>query len=212
MRYVAVTLLLLANATASGVEFVETVSRPPATFPPTLLDIASHLPLNTPYKDADLITYAHEGTHGLARGASTSHGIYILRGLRVMIPTPPVTMLEVERAVPENRRGPVYKTYMNQGRHVGWKDQPLMLVDEWVAYTHGSMVRSELHQVSRQETDRYCGELCFYVSVMYTIAKERKAPTGELRSFCRWNLDRCRKTIANWDGLPAFTAGAVTFD
>lgn len=174
----------------------------PQAWPPTLRDIAGRLPANTDARDADLITYAHEGSHFLCSGKPGYHGVYILGGRRRWIPTPPITTEQVMAAVPGARRGTIYQTYLRQGRSTYWSTQPLMILDEWTAYTHGSMVRQELGLPTRQESDRHCATFAGYAQQLHRLAK--KCPdydTSELTDYCRWNLERCKTFIPEWDTL-----------
>ena len=198
---IAELLLLFGEATAGAaeLEYVAKLWSPPAEFPPTLADIAGRLPSNTQAKDADLITYAHEGSHFLSRGKESFHGVYAGNGLRIFIPTPPVLTAEVFAAIPTVERGNIYETYRQQGATAYWAPQPLMLVDEWVAYTHGSLARRELGIPTRQESDRYCAEMGNYVWHLHRLAKAKPAyPIAELTAFCRWNEERCRTFIPEW--------------
>jgi hypothetical protein len=194
-------LLLFGEATAGAaeLEYVAKLWSPPAEFPPTLSDIACRLPMATPAKDADLITYAHEGSHFLSKWHKGGHAVYAGNGLRIILPTPPILTARVFAAVPQAERGRVYETYRQQGESEYWVAQPLMLVDEWVAYTHGSLARRELGIPTRQESDRYCAEMGTYVWHLHRLAKAKpEYPIAELTAFCRWNEERCRIFIPEW--------------
>lgn len=168
---------------------------PPSSFPPTLRDVASRLPANTAAREPDLITYAHEGQHFLCKGRQGYHGIYIGGGKRWEIPTPPLTTEEVFAAIPGDMRGTtLYRTYLSQGRSEYWARQPLMLLDEWRAYTVGSHVRQELGWAKREETVRHMETFTIYVKVLYDMAGDIEGyDRTTLEEFCRWNLGECRK-------------------
>jgi hypothetical protein len=190
------------SAAAAEVEYVHAVSSPPSSYPPTLLDVACRLPLDTPMRDPDLVTYAHEGNHGLCRGKEGFHGVYVGQGLRIFIPTPPILTEDVFNAIPESERGTIWKTYRDQGRTEYWSTQPLMLLDEWAAYLTGSMTRRELKLETRRETEVYCAEMARYAHQMYVMAKAEKTyPIRDLREFCQWQEARCRRTIPDWSTL-----------
>lgn len=168
---------------------------PPASFPPTLRDIASRLQADTAAKEPDLITYAHEGQHFLCKGRPGRHCIYIGNGRRWEIPTPPLATEEVFAAIPKDMRGTsLYRTYLSQGRSEYWARQPLMVLDEWRAYTVGSHTRQELGIAQREETVRHMETFAIYAKVLYDLAGEIDGyDRSELQAFCRWNLDECRK-------------------
>lgn len=166
---------------------------PPEPWGPTLVDIAGRLPRHTDARDADLITYAHEGNHFLCRGGDGWHAIYIGGGRRWEIPTPPLLTEAVFAAVPHEHRSSIYQTYLKQGRTPYWRDQPLMILDEWRAYTAGSMTRQELRETRRGETVHHMETFARYAEVLYRMAKEVEGyDITELRKFCRWNLGECR--------------------
>jgi len=185
--------LLLCGSVCYG-ELPELWS-PPSAFPPTLRDIASRLPQDTDAREPCLITYAHEGQHFLCKGRKGYHGIYIGGGKRWEVPTPPLTTEEVFAAIPGEMRGAsLYRTYLSQGRSEYWARQPLMLLDEWRAYTVGSHVRQELGWEKREETVRHMETFTVYVKVLYDMAGEIEGyDMTELRAFCRWNLGECKK-------------------
>lgn len=197
-------LWLCSDPTCSGaeVEYVGRLWNPPSAFPATLQDVASRLPQATPARDADLITYSHEGTHFLSRGKEGFHGVYTGNGIRIFLPTPPILTSQVFAAVPEAERGTIYETYRTQGQDPYWEVQPLMVVDEWVAYTHGSLARRDLAVTVRQETDRHCATMATYAWHLHRLAKAKpEYPIKDLTEFCRWNEERCRTFIPDWQKM-----------
>ena len=197
-------LLIFGEATAGAaeVEYIPFLWQPPQEFPATLQDIAGRLPMATPARDRDLITYSHEGSHFLSKGRSGYHGLYVGQGLRVYLPTPPILTAQVFAAVPLSEREGIYETYRQQGESEYWVAQPLMLCDEWIAYTHGSLTRRELKLGIRQESDRYCALMAGYVWHLHRLAKAKPDyPITELTQFCRWNAERCRRFIPDWGKL-----------
>lgn len=188
---------------AAEVEFLAPVWSPPVGFPTTLRDVACRLPPDTDARDADLVTYAHEGAHFLSSGRRPGrHGVYVGRGLRVFLPTPPLTTAEVFAAIPLEKRGTIYDTYRRQGMSEGWAAQPLMILDEWNAYLTGAMARVEMRLDSRRETNVHCATMAGYAAVMYRMAKDKAGyPITDLKDFCNWQLARCREVIPDWDEL-----------
>lgn len=181
---------------------------PPATWCCTLRDVASRLPKDTPAREPDPITYAHEASHFLSQGRDGWHGIYVGEGRMRWVPVPRLRTSTVFASVPAERRGPIYETYRKQGATEYWQDRPTMILDEWRAYLVGSKVRREMRIEKRQETERYCAEMAGYAERLYTLAKE--VPDYDhlaLQSFCQDMLQECRATIPNWDELTQ-----VTFD
>jgi len=192
-------LIFELAAGAAEVEYAPAVSPTPAAFPAVLGDIACRLPFDTDAKDADLVTYAHEGNHFLCRGKAGFHGLYIGNGIRVFVPTPPLLTAEVFAAIPAEDRGSIYETYRQQGATEYWSIQPLMLLDEWCAYTSGSITRGELKLGNRQESDRYCAEMATYVWHLWRMSQALPHyDSRDLTEFCRWNEERCKLRIPGW--------------
>lgn len=199
---IAFTGLSEAGALGADLEYVPWIWAPPAAYPTTLRDIAGRLPPTTDAKDPDLITYAHEGSHFLCRGRPGYHGVYVGNGLRIFLPTPPLVTERVLLAVPEHKRGTIFSTYLAQGRTEYWSTQPLMILDEWQAYIAGSKTRAESKGIQRRETTVHCATFAGYAAVLYAMAKDCPGyPADELRTFCLWQLDRCREIVPDWDQL-----------
>ena len=170
----------------------------PAGFPPSLRDVASRLPPDTQAREPDLITYAHEASHFLSLGRPGWHGIYVGNGRRWEIPTPPLATEEVFSRIPlefrnNKRSDTLYQTYLSQGQSEYWAKQPLMILDEWRAYTLGSLVRQELGERGRGETVAHTETFTRYALVLYRMASELEGyDASEMRRFCEWNLEQCR--------------------
>ena len=187
---------------AAEVEYVARVWNPPAAYPATLRDIASRLPPDTDAKEPCLITYAHEGAHFLCKGKEGYHGIYVGDGIRIYIPSPPLNTALVLAAVPAEKRGAIYQTYLRQGMTEYWSTRPLMILDEWNAYLHGCRTRRESTVESRRETTVHCATFATYAAVLYEMARECDGyPHKELKDFCNYQLARCREVIPDWDEL-----------
>lgn len=183
------------------IENVPVIWQPPNYFCPTLRDIASRLPIDTNAKDADLITYTHEGTHFLSRNRNGQHGLYIGDGKRVYVQIPPIAISDLFQAIPINERGTIYETYRKQGTNHFWQDKSTMVLDEWLAYTHGSMARKEMSILNRIETDQYCAIMATYSWYLIKISKEKGIHVDDIVDWCIWNNQRCEDTIVAWDKL-----------
>ena len=187
---------------AAELEYVPRIWEPPASFPAILRDVAGRLPPDSDARETDLITWTHEGTHFLSKGKPGYHGVYVGNGLRWYVPTPPITTAAVFAAIPADERGSIYDTYLRQGQSEYWQSQPLMILDEWNAYLSGSTARNQLTVANRKETTVHCATLAAWAATLYRMAKDvPEYPITELKTFCDWQLDRCRGAIPDWDQL-----------
>lgn len=191
----------ISKLPSDRLEKVDILWAPSSQLPPTLLDIASRLPSDTDAKDTDLVTYAHEGSHFLCICKSDRHGLYVLGGLRVYLDIPNLSMLELFSSIPHEDRGEIYTTYQKQGSHPFWSNRTTMVLDEWLAYTHGSMTRRELAMDQRSETDRYCATMATYCWYLLQILNRKGYDTDDIQEFCTWNNHRCSIAIDHWDVL-----------
>lgn len=187
---------------------VPAVSKPDLRLVETLADIRSHISDGGYYNDSDLVTAAHETTHGINSNIRNSryrgvkeNGLYCLGGRGVLLREPGTTIQRVARSVPPSLRGGVYGLYLVE-QASGWGDRPLYLMDEWVSYTHGSMVRRELGLARRDETVQYMMEFDVYVLEMLRCAMSDDPGYDfePLVAFVRWNLERSMSVYAGEEG------------
>lgn len=157
-------------------------------------DIESRMPAGHIYKFADdLITWAHETTHGLNANIRNAHykpglrfnAFYILDGKAVLLEEPANLKLStVAPKVPQSLRGKIYQLYMiDQQKY--WNDRPLYTWDEWTAYANGTATRTDLKITNRAETVAYMWEMAVYGSY---IAMHTTEPA--IRDMLRYLLDR----------------------
>ncbi len=117
-------------------------------------------------------------------------GFYLLGGRGILVKEPGVEIRDVALGVPLSWRGEVFDYYL--GRQGGWRGMPLYICDEWLAYTHGSMVRRDLGIKRRGETVDFMVEFTGYSLVLAKVVKE-KCPGYDsvaLKAFLKFNLVR----------------------
>ena len=208
-----ITLVWLASVVVGG-EYELPIAPPVRQcceqMPPTLADILRRLPeseARAARHDDDLITHGHEAHHFLHSRLSTAgaRAFYVLDGYAWRFPIPKNTRLtHVMAAVPEHRRGKVFKTYLVDSRQ-WWDDCSLYPFDESLAYWSGAMIRQEIGNPKRQETVRYAVELTVYsmYAVQEIVKREPDTyPKEELIDFLDLVVARGRLIEPEFDKQP----------
>jgi hypothetical protein len=200
----------VCNAEPHELAIVKPVRECCAGMPPTLADVLCRLPEADARRarfDDDQITWAHEGTHFLhSRLSRPGHrAFYVGAGDAWEFPIPKRTRLShVAAAVPEKHRGHVYRLYLVDGRQ-WWDDVALYPYDEALAYWAGAMVRREIGNPKRQETERYAVELTVYAryALQEIVKREDDSyPKEELAAFFDLMVARGRLIVPAFDAQP----------
>ena len=177
---------------------VKAHSKPDLRLGSVLSDIRSHIEDGGYYNDPDLITAAHETTHGINSNVRNAlydgkriNAFYCLEGRAAVLLEPKTRIEKVAANVPPSLRGGVYNLYLvDQAK--GWGDRPLYILDEWVSYTNGSATRKDLNISRRTETVLYMIEFDIYAMTMLMVV-DRDEPsfdTKDLSTFIQWNIER----------------------
>lgn len=172
-----------------------------------LSDVESHIRANNPYRDNDLITSAHEQLHGInsdIRNKYTNLGkinaFYCLNDKAVIIKEPKVTINAVANAIPFSIRDDLYQLYLVGGQH-DWNNEPLYLVDEWVAYTTGSLAQLDL-KIPDHGSAVNVAKFNIYINYLTKVIKEKDPNYDDTQysRFVAWNMERT-KYILDQSGL-----------
>ncbi len=167
-----------------------------------LADIESRMPPGHGYSDSDLVTWAHETTHGINSRCRVSLGarvncFYCLNGHLGVFREPRLRKSTVCQYVPPNLRGDVWSLYMAGQQE--WDDTPLYVLDEWIAYINGAAAGQQLYPNGsangRSLTHDVAHALEFsgYASALMRAidAHDPSYPDrAKLASFIGWNIDR----------------------
>ncbi len=163
----------------------------------TLADIDSQLQAGHIYRDADFVTWAHETTHGInsrIRQEFNQPGLnafYVTGGKAMVLREPRFRKRDVAALVPSQLRGRCFALYL--AGQMEWDDCPLYLLDEWVAYTNGSIVGRELGRDGLRSEIENCVEFTGYACTVLE-AVERHDPNycdrAHLKEFVVWNTGR----------------------
>lgn len=187
-----------------------------------LTDIAQHLPpsYGDQYWDTDLLTAAHETTHGINSDLRNYHndtgqtvnGFYVLGDCGVIVVEPNLRKSDVIPYLPQALRGYRYDTYITG--QTAWDDTPTYIFDEWVAYTNHGDVGVELVEAGLWTypwQDGVSGSLEFTIySLALGMAVKALDPTyfssnQQFREFLAWNARRAMTIFRKGKDMPAFT-------
>lgn len=169
----------------------------------TLSDIEGHIRESAAqiYRDHDLVTSAHELSHGIAsetrqQVGANCNAFYCLNNNVFICREPRLRKHQVCAYVPQNLRGDVWGLYMAGQQE--WDDKPTYILDEWIAYINGAMTGREIPTGNRS-TDadiRHCVEFAGYASALL-VAIEQLDPQypdkAKLEDFVAYNIKRTMK-------------------
>ncbi len=186
-----------------------------------LTDIRNHLPASYGdyYWDSDLVTAAHETTHGINAHVRNNYNdtgevanaFYVLGDRAAIVIEPGIRKSQVNAYVPQALRGPRYDLYL-EGQ-TDWDDMPLYLWDEWVAYTNGGVAGVSQVQCGEWNAgwrDAVMGPLEFTVYALAVgMAVKALDPDyftsyDQFREFLAWNARRAMDTYRAGKDLPDF--------
>ena len=186
-----------------------------------LTDIANHLPSSygNTYYDSDKVTHGHETTHGINSHlrnyfndtGETANGFYVLNDRGALVVEPDIRKSEVAQYVPAALRGSRFSLYVTGS--TSWDDRPLYLFDEWVAYTNGGEVGTNLVDEGKWSygwRDAVMGQLEFTVYAVATaIAVAQGDPSyfasnTQFREFLAWNIERAMRIFRKGAAMASF--------
>jgi hypothetical protein len=152
-----------------------------------LTDIVNHEAPGDSNPYSDLVTKAHETTHGINsylrnnynKTGQKANAFYVMQNRAIIIVEPPMRKSVIAQYVPSNLRGSRYSLYITGS--TAWDDRPLYVYDEWVAYINGSAAGIDLvkHNLwTYGWRDAVMGTLEFTVYGLATaMAVEKHAPS-----------------------------------
>jgi len=156
-------------------------------YPPILKELYSRVDdphrFRDPTDPTDLVTWTHELTHGASNqvwNKKGKHGIYLLDGKGVVLTHPDISMEQIARSIPPEKRGKIYQLYLVEQRR-WWNDSPIYLLDEWNSYIHGAIAHSQMGwKDRRKDTYRSAQEMESYVREMVKVVEQRDPEYPEM--------------------------------
>jgi len=190
-----ILLCMVALANAGWITVQPTRQSTPSYRLPILIDIESHLWNGHPYADRDTSTHAHEGTHGingLLRNSTGKKAFYVLNGKAfVFEPLLSKNLYRAKEFVPASLRGGCY-WYMQPGHW--WYYDPSHIIDEFTAYTNGSIARNQMGRTDRRDTVAFTLEFIVYSSCVFICdtrhAQAEQWKDKEYKTFMKWSIER----------------------
>lgn len=172
-----------------------------------LADVEAHLQPGNPYVAVDdPMGWAHEGTHGVnslirnSTGRERVNAFYLLDNRGVVLAEPRLSLSQLVLLVPREFQRDVLAV-------AEWNDRPLYALDEWTAYTNGTLcgLERELAGLSPGRDPTGCAHslecaiaLSAYAATL-VAAVERFDPQypdrEELVAFVTWHTARVRETV-----------------
>lgn len=169
---------------------------------PSVNDLERRMPANHSYRDEDKCTHVHETTHGLHAKIRNKYyqdydyeiqPLYVFDGKCCIIQNPKAKMSDFNRKIPKSLVGGMYNLYLIS-QSSQFNDEPLYLMDEWVAYTNGPVAALEADMRERNENNFYrMFEMGMYVYVMGMHCIDKFPSSEDLEQFRRfliYNTDR----------------------
>lgn len=153
-----------------------------------LKDLETHIRPDHPYRDGNLVTWAHETTHGINADLRNTYGgscYYLLNGQFARIKHRSNKKLsQVANVVPSPLRDHLYNLYLVEQRR-DWEDEPYYILDEWVAYSNGCELRNELLMKEDDSEVLNMMKFCVFAGYLSMIDKD-----PELIEFIRMQTRR----------------------
>lgn len=174
-----------------------------------LNDIDSRMPPNHIYRDADVVTWGHETTHGvnsrLRNKYEVDNAYYLLNGRVFTIRHPNFSLSRIARETPSWMRGDIYQLYLIQQQRY-WNNEPFYVIDELTSYINGAAVGLQYNRQRRtQESYENALEMLGYTFVARSIAEntrfqEQAALDSFLNYYIRYRVLWIRQEMSkrNW--------------
>lgn len=165
---------------------------------PTLTDVEAHIdPKHGQYyRDNDFVTWAHETTHGINSDirmrfgkGKRIQGLYCLNDLAMIIEEPGMRLSHVAQHVPNSLRFNLFNSYLLNRE---WDDTPTYVLDEWVAYTNGSVCWHEVPKSNRFGSVSGMFQFNIYAIALCKAVKAHRPDYDDtnLKNFVVWNIKR----------------------
>lgn len=156
--------------------------------------IEERMPVNHQYRDQRVGTWAHETTHGLnsrlrqVYSQGKGNAVFVCPSYCCVVPEPPgITLMSLAADVPQSWRGMSYDLYLRQQARY-WNDQPTYALDEWTAYTNGTLATNERKTEAPYTDPLQMTEFMGYALTLAFLASNNEQLTGFVGYFSRYTI------------------------
>ena len=186
---------------------------------PVLTDIVNHEAPWDSNNYNDLVTKAHETTHGIQAHLRNKlpsedrggNAFYVLDNQFVVLPEPKMRKSAIAAFVPKSLQGSKFKTYITG--QTAWDHRPLYVFDEWNSYINGGAAAIDLHERGLWKAgrrDAVSGQQEFSAYAIATAMAIKSADpeyferVPQFKVFLAWNLERSSKIFSKGSAIAPF--------
>lgn len=172
---------------------VPAIRQAAANLGPTLQALESRMPANHHYRSSDWATWSHETTHGLnadirnrlfSRGHRNHTCAFVPPEWCGLVYNPPsVSLMAVSANVPQSWRGGSFQLYMVDQARKYYTDEPAWILNEWAAYTNGTMTTYETGRDITESEPRQMVEMMGYAWVFAAMSPDA---SKDVHGFVGW--------------------------
>lgn len=195
LQFIMLCVVGFPNATGVYTPMFTEVPAIRASAAPGVLlnDIDSHMPRGHIFSSTNLITWAHETTHGINADvrnvymrshAGQYNAFYVTGNKSVIVKDPDGSIADVIAKMPKWLQDSTFQNYKD--RYKEWNDRPLYICDEWSAYTNGLAVQVEMRIDQNLEGNHAVHMGLMSLVMMWAL----QADDTQLQAYIAWNWER----------------------
>lgn len=152
-----------------------------------LNDLECHIQEGHQYRAANLVTWAHETTHGINSILRNKYGrpaLYLTGNEFAYLKPAQKRLNHVAKIVPPLLHDHLYNLYLVEQQR-DWDDDPYYILDEWSAYCNGCLLRNELLMKEDESEVLFMMQFSVFAGYLCMIEKQ-----PDLIEFVKFNTHR----------------------
>lgn len=187
MKTLCSILVIFFLSFSAQAEWITVPPKYPTTEIGLLGDIVSRCPNAKVFKGGDSIEFAHEATHGVIASLKSDgkYTIYILEGRGYILVEPKLKLSDIAKKIPKELVGNNFRLYLLK-QSLYWDDEPLYLMNEFIAYSNAACVADQLDKPSAF-ADEVRGSMEMFG---YCIMLQKCANQTDINVFMDWGWSR----------------------